>query len=99
MLPESLGDRAKTRLLGRPLDTEDLAHERLSFLAPQEPEARPAPRKAAGAAARAPAKAARPAEHVEPSDFPFLPDVTGHSPGEPIGRIVVRATLLRALQR
>jgi hypothetical protein len=37
--------------------------------------------------------------HVEPSDFPFLPDVTGHSLGDPIGRIVVRATLVRALRR
>lgn len=36
---------------------------------------------------------------VAPSDFPFLPDVTGHSLGEPIGRIVVRATLVRALRR
>jgi hypothetical protein len=36
---------------------------------------------------------------VEPSDFPFLPEVTGHSQGDPIGRIVVRATLVRALRR
>ncbi len=28
-LPESAGDRLKTKLLGQPLDTEDLAHERL----------------------------------------------------------------------
>ncbi len=28
-LPETVGDRVKTKLLGRPLDTEDLAHERL----------------------------------------------------------------------
>ncbi|HUQ64503.1 MAG TPA: APC family permease [Acidimicrobiales bacterium] len=28
-LPEALGDRAKNRLLGPPLNTEDLAHERL----------------------------------------------------------------------
>ncbi|PZS24215.1 MAG: DNA-binding protein [Acidimicrobiales bacterium] len=28
-LPESLGDRVKTKLLGEPLNTEDLAHERL----------------------------------------------------------------------
>jgi hypothetical protein len=36
---------------------------------------------------------------VEPSDFPFLADVVRHTLGEPIGRIVVRATLLRALRR
>ncbi|MDQ6797500.1 MAG: APC family permease [Actinomycetota bacterium] len=28
-LPETVGDRVKTRLLGEPLDNEDLAHERL----------------------------------------------------------------------
>ncbi len=28
-LPETIGDRVKTKLLGQPLDTEDLAHERL----------------------------------------------------------------------
>jgi hypothetical protein len=37
--------------------------------------------------------------HVEPSDFPFLGQVTGHTLGEPIGRIVLRATLGRALRR
>ncbi len=37
--------------------------------------------------------------HVEPLDFPFLDDVAGHRLGEPVGRIVVRATLLRALRR
>ena len=36
---------------------------------------------------------------VEPSDFPFLGDVAEHRLGEPVGRIVVRATLLRALRR
>jgi hypothetical protein len=36
---------------------------------------------------------------VEPSDFPFLGDVTGHRLGEPPGRAVVRATLGRALRR
>jgi hypothetical protein len=36
---------------------------------------------------------------VEPGDFPFLRDVTQHRRGEPIGRIVVRATLGRALRR
>jgi hypothetical protein len=36
---------------------------------------------------------------VEPADFPFLAQVTEHTLGEPIGRIVVRATLLRALRR
>ena len=36
---------------------------------------------------------------VEPSDFPFLGDVTQHRLGEPPGRAVVRATLLRALRR
>jgi hypothetical protein len=34
---------------------------------------------------------------VEPADFPFLGDVTRHTLGEPVGRAVVRATLLRAL--
>jgi hypothetical protein len=34
---------------------------------------------------------------VEPGDFPFLRDVTRHTLGEPVGRAVVRATLLRAL--
>ena len=37
--------------------------------------------------------------YVEPQDFPFLADVTGHTLGEPVGRIVVRATLGRALRR
>jgi hypothetical protein len=36
---------------------------------------------------------------VEPSDFPFRADVVRHTLGEPIGRAVVRATLLRALRR
>jgi hypothetical protein len=36
---------------------------------------------------------------VDPSDFPFLGDVTQHTLGEPVGRAVVRATLLRALLR
>lgn len=36
---------------------------------------------------------------VEPSDFPFLADVVGHTLGEPVGRVVVRATLGRALRR
>jgi hypothetical protein len=36
---------------------------------------------------------------VKPSDFPFLPHVTRHTFGEPIGKIVVRATLLRALRQ
>jgi hypothetical protein len=35
---------------------------------------------------------------VEPADFPFLGDVTQHTLGEPVGRAVVRATLLRALR-
>jgi hypothetical protein len=36
---------------------------------------------------------------VQPQDFPFLSEVTGHTLGEPVGRIVVRATLGRALRR
>ena len=36
---------------------------------------------------------------VDPGDFPFLADVTQHRLGEPIGRIVVRATLGRTLRR
>jgi hypothetical protein len=36
---------------------------------------------------------------VEPSDFPFLSDVVPHRLGEPVGRIVLRATLVRALRR
>ena len=36
---------------------------------------------------------------VEPADFPFLAEVVQHRLGEPIGRIVVRATLGRALRR
>ena len=36
---------------------------------------------------------------VEPADFPFLGHVVQHRLGEPIGRIVVRATLGRALRR
>jgi hypothetical protein len=36
---------------------------------------------------------------VEPRDFPFLADVVEHRSGEPVPRIVVRATLLRALRR
>jgi hypothetical protein len=36
---------------------------------------------------------------VEPADFPFLGDVTQHRLGEPPGRAVVRATLLRSLRR
>jgi hypothetical protein len=36
---------------------------------------------------------------VEPEDFPFLGDVVQHALGEPVGRAVVRATLLRALRR
>jgi hypothetical protein len=36
---------------------------------------------------------------VEPADFPFLQQVTRHELGEPIGRIVLRATLGRALRR
>ena len=36
---------------------------------------------------------------VEPADFPFLADVVPHRLGEPIGRIVLRATLGRALRR
>ena len=36
---------------------------------------------------------------VEPADFPFLHDVVQHTLGEPVGRAVVRATLLRALWR
>jgi hypothetical protein len=35
---------------------------------------------------------------VDPSDFPFLGDVTQHRRGEPTGRAVVRATLGRALR-
>ena len=35
---------------------------------------------------------------VEPGDFPLLRDVVGHRRGEPVGRIVVRATLGRALR-
>jgi hypothetical protein len=36
---------------------------------------------------------------VEAVDFPFLGDVTQHTLGEPVGRIVARATILRALRR
>jgi hypothetical protein len=36
---------------------------------------------------------------VRPEDFPFLASVVGHRLGEPVPRIVVRATLLRALRR
>jgi hypothetical protein len=36
---------------------------------------------------------------VEPTDFPFIDDVVEHTPGEPVGRAVVRATLGRALRR
>jgi hypothetical protein len=36
---------------------------------------------------------------VEPTDFPFIDDVVQHTPGEPVGRAVVRATLGRALRR
>jgi hypothetical protein len=36
---------------------------------------------------------------VEPNDFPFLADVVPHRLGEPIGRVVLRATLGRALRR
>jgi hypothetical protein len=36
---------------------------------------------------------------VEPADFPFLADAVPHRIGEPIGRIVLRATLGRALRR
>jgi hypothetical protein len=36
---------------------------------------------------------------VEPADFPFIDDVVQHTLGEPVGRAVVRATLLRALRR
>lgn len=36
---------------------------------------------------------------VEPRDFPFLADVTQHRLGEPVGRIVLRATLGRRLRR
>lgn len=36
---------------------------------------------------------------VEPADFPFSGDVVQHTLGEPVGRAVVRATLLRALRR
>jgi hypothetical protein len=36
---------------------------------------------------------------VQPTDFPFLDDVAGHRLGEPVGRIVVRATVGRALRR
>jgi hypothetical protein len=36
---------------------------------------------------------------VQPRDFPFLSEVTGHTLGEPVGRIVLRATLVRALRR
>jgi hypothetical protein len=36
---------------------------------------------------------------VSPEDFPFLDDVVEHRLGEPVGRAVVRATLLRALRR
>jgi hypothetical protein len=35
---------------------------------------------------------------VEPADFPFIEDVVQHTLGEPVGRAVVRATLLRALR-
>jgi hypothetical protein len=35
---------------------------------------------------------------VEPGDFPFLGAVTQHHLGEPVGRAVVRATLMRALR-
>ena len=35
---------------------------------------------------------------VEPADFPFLGDVVQHTLGEPVGRAVVRATLLRSLR-
>ena len=36
---------------------------------------------------------------VEPADFPFLGEVTRHTLGEPVGRAVVRATLLRSMRR
>jgi hypothetical protein len=36
---------------------------------------------------------------VQPDDFPFLASVVGHRLGEPVPRIVVRATLRRALRR
>ena len=36
---------------------------------------------------------------VEPTDFPFLAQVVGHSLDEPPARAVVRATLGRALRR
>jgi hypothetical protein len=35
---------------------------------------------------------------VKPADFPFMEDVVQHTLGEPVGRAVVRATLLRALR-
>ena len=35
---------------------------------------------------------------VEPPDFPFIEDVVQHTLREPVGRAVVRATLLRALR-
>ncbi len=35
---------------------------------------------------------------VEPADFPFIDDVVQHTLGEPVGRAVVRATLLRTLR-
>jgi hypothetical protein len=35
---------------------------------------------------------------VEPADFPFIDDVVQHTLDEPVGRAVVRATLLRALR-
>ena len=37
--------------------------------------------------------------HVNQHDFPFRADVTQHTPGEPVARAVVRATLGRALRR
>jgi hypothetical protein len=36
---------------------------------------------------------------VEPADFPFLHEVVQHTLAEPVGRAVVRATLLRALRQ
>jgi hypothetical protein len=36
---------------------------------------------------------------ADPADFPFLNDVVRHELDEPVGRAVVRATLLRALRR
>jgi hypothetical protein len=36
---------------------------------------------------------------VQPADFPFLDNVVPHRLGEPVGRIVLRATVGRALRR